>query len=1551
MTDKIQIAFPDELEVGTEQGVQFPDETLYEGIDTGGESDVVFPEDISGPPEKPQVPFFPTLSDILTGQVIGDMKSEPLPIPFDPALSSLAGYANGVMSRAPDPNKAASEILRGIENMMAYDVNAHVGFNYWEAIEAEEQRNPYMLQSKAKAQKLIEMTAEAGVFGNVYAPSYHDVLPPDRVISLAEKFHRLGWINDEELKRTRETPPDIEIGTTPTPNDFFSKTVYEELRDIGKGGVKGAVGTVESFMNGLEWLGGNSTAGRTAAELSDVFEDWRIAVTPERETFLTDVAGGFGSMFTFLIPSLAVTKPLQALGKITPRIATWANVSVMATGESLAEAGSSYQEALDRTGLMSEAQDAAKFTFWSNMPMLIVTNRLGLFAEKGTAVGRVFKSGAGEGIQEGYQETVGALAQGEAPEARNVLYAGLIGAIVGSTVSMVEPAVDKVLKIPEMSPDLRGTYETAAKEAFEKGANLEEADIAGTKAIAETKEGAKYIKAVAEAADAVLDAEAAMARGQEPTFKEELKAELDILKELTIAKEDIAAKLETTPSEINTMIDNIVKNEGPSTDQERELLQELSKRRLDEDVSLFDEELGETAVTEETIDDIISGKARIEDILPQTAVTAEVSAEQQIESIRAATERAQAVRGERELSTISRAIPNNKGITEVSATKLQELVPSKQISGRVYEVKLPNGSTIAVATEVDFSTLTQEEIDAIASTHVAEGRISMEDLLAGNFVIGGENLLLGKDGVVLLAKDTAAEVGRVLDEELFELARKMTLTGKEIKALDEQFGGLEGSSNAYKDWNGQEDSKTNGLFEKIKDFFKTIDRLLGRLTRDIRSEDIFRAVRKGEVFSRGVSIRREDVKLGTGQDIGGVPHVEVMYKNLGAGMIPFEPGVQTQEQAIDAALRFIEENGLPGSFNLKPVDSQENLRRWGANSQVRDANGELLVVYSGHANIALYGDRFNPRTTTAGGFYASLDPAAASGYSLGMGILGAKEHYEDGSQYRFKRKKLWQVKLTQEQKDKLDELKQLKDRLGNFVHPVAEYDRWVESNKAQEPIARQALVRGPYDLFSIFKMYETQGNDVRYAKRGNKPFYQRQGVSKFEELLNALGIEWNALDWAQPGVFQLYLNITNPLDTAQLFPQDLLKALEKKAKREPARTNTEISKAMWTKEYPLNAWVEDIKQDDGNHGWTAQIPKKALPILKEFGYDGIKDTGGKMGSMDDNIWIAFDAEQIKSATGNVGTYSPEDPRMSFNLKKRADLKAELADMRNQEINVIPRLVELGRRHYRQGLTDTQWTEAMREELGGLAEEFEAYLPAVLQSVRDADLLPTVKRRPASRAMASSLRIDTALRELTDISGQLKKPSKFDAKGYRATKGTALKVVDRTINDNPGQPRMLYRAASKKAKERGPEGVLPYNREYKTEDPQTGGLMQGIYWSTSLTGAQHYAREKYGSKADERAEIQAVSIQDIPAEVIVLNATKAGSLSSAWFAFPGDMNLEFIQIKPLTEVQKSGKFEVRRTEDAESQRQRGIRAAGQELERGAGERGLPEADEPARPSAR
>jgi hypothetical protein len=333
-----------------------------------------------------------------------------------------------------------------------------------------------------------------------------------------------------------------------------------------------------------------------------------------------------------------------------------------------------------------------------------------------------------------------------------------------------------------------------------------------------------------------------------------------------------------------------------------------------------------------------------------------------------------------------------------------------------------------------------------------------------------------------------------------------------------------------------------------------------------------------------------------------------------------------------------------GPVTLYQKDSAPDVafNQWFRQSKTVDADGNPLILYSGHFNVELYGDAYSRKLSTAGGFYASEDPAIGSGYAVNK--LGSREYYEQGDQYRFKlkngkwKKKLWQVKFTKQQQKKIKKM---------LLEEGYDLEKYWKQNKPFDADASRALARGGLeDAFSVWQFLEFMGLNIAYNDTYDpdnpKPITELQNNSMFEDILDELGIEWQSYQKAQPGVMPVYLSIQNPIDASQPFPEALLKDLKKAASRERSKRGADD---QWSKHMTLREWVEII--ESGSEYWPTQIPLKAIPIMQRHGFDGIKERGMK-GVEDETQrqinWIAFEPTQIKSVY-NKGTFSTTDPNI------------------------------------------------------------------------------------------------------------------------------------------------------------------------------------------------------------------------------------------------------------------------------------------------------------------
>lgn len=130
--------------------------------------------------------------------------------------------------------------------------------------------------------------------------------------------------------------------------------------------------------------------------------------------------------------------------------------------------------------------------------------------------------------------------------------------------------------------------------------------------------------------------------------------------------------------------------------------------------------------------------------------------------------------------------------------------------------------------------------------------------------------------------------------------------------------------------------------------------------------------------------------------------------------------------------------------------------------------------------------------------------------------------------------------------------------------------------------------------------------------------------------------QYNAPWTTNPGVFAANLRMQNPLVTTDATVlQGLIPALEQAVKRDRTRRK-EFGADDWDKNtrWTPREWVDELKRDvaDGKNSyvWTS-IPDKITDVLRQAGYDGILDTGGKMGGQGHEVAIPFSPEQVRAA--------------------------------------------------------------------------------------------------------------------------------------------------------------------------------------------------------------------------------------------------------------------------------------------------------------------------------
>ncbi len=285
--------------------------------------------------------------------------------------------------------------------------------------------------------------------------TYHPLLPPEQ-LPQQTPVRQPGFLPQDPLSLFPIHKPVVPPLTAPPipkalsdPSQFnigsgriggkdlpesFETFPGERLRNNFLAGVGQTVG---SMLGAIEWLADSDIARDMAVRV----QDWAKQRTPVDPTFFDQVTQGFGSAAIFYIPGIGIAKGAEALANIAPRLAIWLGIGVSTALESVTEAGSVYQNVLAQTKDKEKASQAATNTLIANIPLNVVTNRLGIFSNKGGPIKRAINSAFNEAGQEGAQEIISAINEERKLELGNIATSAGVGAVVGGSIGIVTTKV------------------------------------------------------------------------------------------------------------------------------------------------------------------------------------------------------------------------------------------------------------------------------------------------------------------------------------------------------------------------------------------------------------------------------------------------------------------------------------------------------------------------------------------------------------------------------------------------------------------------------------------------------------------------------------------------------------------------------------------------------------------------------------------------------------------------------------------------------------------------------------------------------------------------------------------------------------------------------------------------------------------------------------------------------------------------------------------------------------------------------------------------------
>ena len=333
-----------------------------------------------------------------------------------------------------------------------------------------------------------------------------------------------------------------------------------------------------------------------------------------------------------------------------------------------------------------------------------------------------------------------------------------------------------------------------------------------------------------------------------------------------------------------------------------------------------------------------------------------------------------------------------------------------------------------------------------------------------------------------------------------------------------------------------------------------------------------------------------------------------------------------------------------------------NFQSWFRDSKVVDDQGRPKVVYRGDYRADRVGDKFKVNRTTSGRFYFTDDPAIASNYSMDKpdtGTMEEAQNYHDWFKFpgqKWPRERIiptlqgvWH-RLTPDQKARVKHVVETttKDDDGNIQFDAGKslYPNKELPRKAQEYGGNWLLVADDIWLDSGTLFGEER---------------------EFSKILDRMSLphDFDDPSEARSVVTPVFLSIQNPVDTSAI-PQQTISALRAFAQKDRSRGKTDVVDQWDKKGQTPKQWVANLEEDLKNgttYAWTT-MPENITKALQGMGYDGVKDTGGKHGGDKHIVWIAFEPNQIKSATGNKGTFDSNKPSIiATQLHRRTNTRA------------------------------------------------------------------------------------------------------------------------------------------------------------------------------------------------------------------------------------------------------------------------------------------------------
>ncbi|MBC41425.1 MAG: hypothetical protein CML19_04225 [Pusillimonas sp.] len=301
------------------------------------------------------------------------------------------------------------------------------------------------------------------------------------------------------------------------------------------------------------------------------------------------------------------------------------------------------------------------------------------------------------------------------------------------------------------------------------------------------------------------------------------------------------------------------------------------------------------------------------------------------------------------------------------------------------------------------------------------------------------------------------------------------------------------------------------------------------------------------------------------------------------------------------------------------------------------------VYYHGSGRIdrILEKDMFDKKRATSGPMaFFTENPEIASGYAKGK--QDTSRMLEDGD-YR----NWFKIKAGRGKAKNLD----------NVFWNLSEQEKTDLSKNLKNLSIKEGL--GGEDHWNYTFKTDGKRDPIKTAKElwlSSGHLYDRE--EEFIDVLKKAGlkkeIEYNSPFLRREGIIPVYSKVKNPLDTTnEKALKEVLSRLEEVGKRKRYKTGRGTGVDNWDKSsIGIREFADRLRDDikEGtSHSWTS-IPDEVTFELKDFfGYDGIKDRGGKYNpdNPQHEVLIPFEPEQVRSIFGRFDPEKADEPYLGM----------------------------------------------------------------------------------------------------------------------------------------------------------------------------------------------------------------------------------------------------------------------------------------------------------------